>query len=101
MMTSKPDLPSNKQPVYDKRGNVRHDAGKKVLVSFVSGTMTNEEGVVVEGPYWWVIEGVKRKVVNGREKHVPCKWNSKPYWLVRIKMNGFYYRCIESELEFV
>jgi hypothetical protein len=51
------------------------------------------------------IEGVvKAKVQKGKEpkdKYVPKTWNSVPYWVVRMKANGFYHRLAENELTFV
>lgn len=108
-MINKPDLPNNRQPVYDKHGCKRCDVGRKVIVNSVSGALKNQEGVVVEGPYWWVIHGVirvpnesKKKCIkeNGK-KYVPHQWNSVPYWVVRMDANGFYHRLAENELTFL
>lgn len=98
MMTSKPELPSNKKPVLDGHGKKRCDAGKKVKVTSVGGALVNQEGVVVDGPYWWTIDGlIKDK--NGKLT-IRHQWDSVPYWLVRLSANGFYHRFSEQELVF-
>jgi len=95
MTSSKPDWPSNKKSVLNKRSN----AGEKVTINTVGGALRNVKGVIIEGPFQWTIEGCKRKKdEKGKEKMVKATWETVPYWLVRLD-NGFYLRLVEEEFK--
>lgn len=95
MMTScKPDWPSNKKSVLNKRCN----AGEKVTINTVGGALRNVKGVIIEGPFQWTIKGCKQsKDKDGKDKVVKAEWETVPYWLVRLDCNGFYLFLSEEE----
>ena len=102
-MTIKPDLSGGTEPAIIN-GKERHDAGKKVIINSVGGSLRRAEGVVVEGPYHLLFKTkTKKGAVKGRDGKIHSKdviVKTDPYWLVRMNDNGFYLHFSGGEITF-
>jgi hypothetical protein len=86
-------------PVQDERGEPVQDAGKQVTVNTVGGSITNQQGTVIAGPYQFKQEYCVRKKSKMGVIYKKKTVVTKPYWLVEFP-NGTKVHFIEAELDF-
>lgn len=91
----------------------KNDAGKKVLVTSVGGTLCKVPGTVMVGPYIFTyslqssvdVSGKKYKKdkKDSREKLLLTKFTTQPYWCVRLDKWGYekYLSFVSEELKFL